>query len=101
MYDVVYLPKARQQLMDAVLYIASELAAPQAAESLLDEVDKCVDSLKEMPYRYAVYHSLYAMKHEIRFIPVKGYLLFSTVKEEQKTVEVWRFLHQRQNTKKY
>ena len=50
MYDVVYLPKARQQLMEAALYIASELAAPQAAESLLDEVDKCVDSLKEMPY---------------------------------------------------
>ncbi len=101
MYNIVYLPMARQQLMDAALYIATELAAPDAAESLLDEVNTCVKSLEEMPYRYAVYHSLYAMKHEIRFIPIKGYMLFYVVREEEKTVEVWRFLHQRQNTKKY
>ena len=100
MYKVDYLPTARQQLTDAAMYIATELSAPDAAESLLDEVDACVKSLCEMPYRYSVYHTLYAMKHEIRFIPIKGYLLFYVVQEEEKTVEVWRFLHQRQDTRK-
>ena len=96
MYKVVYLPTARQQLTDAVLYIAQELSNPAAAESLLDEVEKQVGSLKEMPYRFSVYPALYAMKREIRSVPVKEYLLFYTVLEEEKTVEIWRFLHQRQ-----
>ena len=96
MYKVVYLPTARQQLTDAVLYIAQELSNPAAAESLLDEVEKQVGSLKEMPYRFSVYPALYAMKREIRSVSVKEYILFYTILEEEKTVEIWRFLHQRQ-----
>ena len=100
MYEVVYLPTARKQLMEAVVYIATELSAPDAAESFLDAVDEQVGELCVHPYRYPVYPALYAMKHEIRFFPVKNYLLFYVVKEEQKTVEIWRFLHQRQNVSK-
>ena len=37
------------------------------------------------------------MKHEIRFFSVKNYLAFYVIREEEKTVEIWRFLHQRQN----
>ena len=96
MFEVVYLPTARKQLMEAVVYIATELSAPDAAESFLDAVDEQVGELCVHPYRYPVYPALYAMKHEIRFFPVKNYLLFYVVKEEQKTVEIWRFLHQRQ-----
>ena len=97
MYEVVYLPTARKQLMDAALYIATELSSPDAAENLLTEVDEQVGKLCSHPYRRPVYPTLYAMKHEIRFFPVKNYLIFYVVKEELKTVEIWRFLHQRQN----
>ena len=100
MYEVVYLPTARKQLMDAALYIAAELSSPDAAENLLTAVDEQVDKLSSHPYRHPVYPALYAMKHEIRFFPVKNYLVFYVVKEEQKTVEIWRFLHQRQNVNK-
>ena len=101
MYDVVYLPMARQQIMEAVLYIADELSAPDAAEGLLTKVDEQIGSLCENPYRFPLYHTLYAMNHEIRFFPVKNYNVFYIVKEEQKTVEIWRFLHQRQNAGKH
>ena len=96
MYKVVYLPTARQQLTDAVLYIARELSNPAAAESLLEEVEKQVGFLKEMPYRFSVYPALLSMKREIRMVPVKEFILFYTIREEEKTVEIWRFLHQRQ-----
>ena len=96
MYKIVYLPAARQQLTDAVLYIAQELGNPAAAESLLDEVDKQAACLEEMPYRFPLYPVLIIVKREIRAVPVKGYRLFYTVSEEEKTVEIWRFLHQRQ-----
>ena len=69
MYKVVYLPTARQQLEDAVMYIAVDLSAPDAAMNLADEVGEAVQKLQEMPYRFPIYHTLYAMKHEIRFFP--------------------------------
>lgn len=100
MYKVVYLPTARKQLMDAALYIARELSAPDVAEALVDTVESQISGLIRFPYRHPVYHSLFAMKREIRFFPVKNYNVFYVVKEEQKTIEIWRFLHQRQNPAK-
>ena len=86
--------------MDAALYIAAELAAPDAAEQLLATVDEQIGKLCDHPYLHPVYPASYAMKHEIRFFPVKNYLVFYVVQEEQRTVEIWRFLHQRQNANK-
>ena len=94
MYNVVYLPSARRQLEDAALYIATELSAPDAAMRWLDEVDQAARSLREMPYRYPIYHTLYAMKRELRFFSVKNYNIFYVIREENRTVEIWRVLHQ-------
>ena len=99
MYKVVYLPTARRQLEDAVMYIAADLCAPEAALALADEVDRAVQRLREMPYRFPIYHTLYAMKHELRFFPVKNYNVYYVVREEEKTVEIWRVLHRLQNQK--
>ncbi len=99
MYKGVYLPTARRQLEDAVMYIALDLCAPDAAMHLADEMDDAVQKLKEMPYRFPIYHTLYAMKHEIRFFLVKNYNVYYVVDEATKTVEIWRVLHrlQKQN----
>jgi len=96
MYKVVYLPTARQQLEDAVMYIAVDLCAPDTAMNLADEMDEAVQKLKEMPYRFPIYHTLYAMKHEIRFFPVKNYNVYYVINEDTKTVEIWRILHRLQ-----
>ncbi len=100
MYKVVYLPTARRQLEEAVVYIAEELCAPDAAASLLDAIDEAVKSLTEMPYRYAIYPTLYAVKREVRFVPVKNYNIHYVVNEENKTVEIWRVLHQRKRQRR-
>lgn len=100
MYKIVYLPTARQQLTDAAVYIASELSAPSAAENLLNEVSRQIEELSEYPYRHQIYCTPFAMRREIRFFPAKTYNVFYVVREDQKTVEIWRFLHQRQNPDK-
>ena len=100
MYNVVYLPTADRQLSDAIMYIARELGSPTAAEHLLDEVDRICESLADLPYRYSLYPVTFALKKEVRFVPVMNYILFYTVNEEEKTVEIWRFLHQRQDAGK-
>ena len=100
MYKVVYLPTARRQLEEAVMYIAVELCAQNAAMELADEVDEAVQKLKELPYRFPMYHTLYAMKREVRFFPVKNYNVHYVVNEETKTVEIWRVLHRLRNQKR-
>lgn len=96
MYKVVYLPTARKQLEDAVAYIVFDLCAPDTAMNFADEVDESVRNLMEMPYRFPIYHTLYAMKHEIRFFPIKNYNVYYVIDENTKTVEIWRILHQLQ-----
>ena len=99
MYQIVYLPAARHQLEKAVLYIAEELCAPDAALELLEAVDAAVQSLKEMPYRHPIYPALWAVKREIRFFPAKNHNLYYTIDEEKHVVEIWRVLHQRMQQK--
>lgn len=96
MYRVVCLSTARQQLEDAVLYIAVDLCAPDAAMKLVDEVDEAVRRLEEMPYRFPIYHTLYAVKREIRFFPLKNDNVYYVIDEDAKTVEIWRVLHRLQ-----
>lgn len=100
MYNIVYLPTARRQPEDAVMYIAVDQCAPDAAMKLMDEVDNAVRKLKEMPYRFPIYHTLYAMKREIRFFPVESYNVYYVIDEDKKTVEIWRILHRLQKQKR-
>ncbi len=100
MYKVVYLPTARRQLEEAIMYIAVELCAPDAAIELADEVDTVAQTLKEMPYRFPIYHTLYAIKREVRFFPVKNYNIHYVIDEESKTVEIWRVLHKLRNQRR-
>lgn len=97
MYKVVYLPTARQELEEAIMYIATKLSAPDAALALLDEIDGAVQKLKDMPYRHAIYPSFYATKHEVRFFPIKNYNVFYVVDEIQQSVEIRRILYQRRS----
>ena len=100
MYEIIYLPTARKQLEDIVDYIAAELAAPDTAFDFIDEVDKATKSLAEMPYRYPIYHTSFAVLEEARWISVKNYNVFYKVFEEDKTVEICRVLHQLKDAEK-
>lgn len=68
--------------------------------ALLDAVDAAVQPLRDMPYRCPLYPALYALKREVRFIPVKNYNIYYVVVEETKTVEIWRVLHQQREQKR-
>lgn len=68
--------------------------------SFIDEVEAAAKSLAEMPYRHPIYHTSFAVLEEVRWLPVKNYIVFYKVFEEEKTVEIRRVLHQLQDTNK-
>ena len=95
MYKIVYLPHAEDDILATVEYIAGKLDNPPAAEALLDELDRTVEQLALFPYSSELYHTDRPMRDELRKVPVKGYMLYYTVRDD--TVEIRRLIHGRRD----
>ena len=53
-YNLIILPEAQKDIRDIVIYIARELAAPQAALNLQAEFEKAINTLAERPKRIKI-----------------------------------------------
>ena len=93
MYDTVFLPLARQDMIDIVRYISKELSSPKAADRLAVELTEAVDGLSVFPYACPAYIPLRPLKHEFRKLSVQNYLIFYWVDEEKKRVTVARVIY--------
>ncbi|HHY60357.1 MAG TPA: type II toxin-antitoxin system RelE/ParE family toxin [Clostridia bacterium] len=93
MYKIRYLPLALKDLMDITDYIAGQLQGPKAALDWLDELEQAIARLAQFPYSCRVYRPVRELEHEYRLLPVKNYLVFCVVKEEEKVVEIHRVIH--------
>lgn len=92
-YEITYLPVARADLFDLVLYIAEHLHAPESALRIADAIDESVERLATFPYAYPVYRLIRPLATEYRLLPVENFTVFYTVLEEAKTVEIHRILY--------
>ena len=99
MYKTIYLPIAREDIEKAVLYIAEHLKAEKAALDLLDSLDTAIGRLAEFPYAHRLYSKTADFSNEYRILPVKNYLVFYTIDEEQKIVEIYRVLYAKRDWK--
>lgn len=95
MYEIIYLPLAKQDLIEIFLYISDQLNAPQAALDLLDAFDHSISLLQDFPYAHKNYRTLKPLEEEHRMLPVKSYAVFYIVREQEKTVEIQRVLYAR------
>ncbi len=97
MYKIIVTEPAQKDLRDAVSYISNELKNNQSAVNLIDLVEKTVNSLTDMPKRYAVADDEILAREGFRFITIKNYLLFYIVRKETETVVIERFLYARRD----
>ena len=93
MYDLEYLPSARQDMIDIVRYISGELGNPGAAERLAAELIEAGDRLAEFPYAYPAYTPIRPLAHEYRKLSARNYLMFYWVNEGKKLVTVARVIY--------
>ena len=100
MYEIIYLPIAKQDITDIILYISDQLNAPKAAMDLLDAFDHSISLLSEFPYAHKIYRPLRALEVEYRMLPVKNYAVFYTVWEQEKVVEIHRVIYARMDLTK-
>ncbi|MDD4074559.1 MAG: type II toxin-antitoxin system RelE/ParE family toxin [Eubacteriales bacterium] len=92
-YEISYLPIARKDIFDLMLYIADQLHAPDSALRIVDAVDNAVKQLATFPYSYPVYRLIRPLATEYRLLPVENYNVFYTVSEDCKIVEIHRALY--------
>jgi toxin ParE1/3/4 len=97
MYDIDITAPAEQDIRKAVEYIDVELHNRIAAENLLDDVEKAIFSLSEMPLRYPLAADKLLAHRGIRFFPIHNYLVFYIVREDRKTVVIERFIYKGRN----
>ena len=92
-YHVHITHRAEHDLNRALDYIEFSLKNPQAADSLLDEADRVLNSLSQMPERYALPGDKLLAAWGIRSVQIKKYLAFYVIAKETQTVHVIRFLY--------
>ena len=88
LYKLIILPEAQQDIRNIVLYIARELAAPQAALDLQTEFEKEIKSLAIMPKRIKTVNEQPWKDAGIRKTRVKNYYIYFLVDDDEMAVKV-------------
>ena len=97
MYHINITQPAEYDIKEAVKYITEQLLNPIAAGKLLDDAERAIFSLNDMPHRFALVKDDDLARLEFRFMPVNNYLIFYIIREETKTVVIQRFLYGRRD----
>ena len=96
-YNIHITGTAEADLNSAVDYIDHILLNPQAADALLVEAEKAVADLAAFPEKHALVEDPVLSAWGDRFVTVNNYLAFYVISEEEKRINIVRFLHSRQN----
>ncbi len=93
MYSLVYLPLAKEDMVDIARYISGELHNPTAAARLAEKMVERAQALCTSPYMCPAYIPAKRLKNEYRKLIVDNFVLFYYVSEKDKTVTVARVLY--------
>ena len=96
-YRVHITQAAEKDLNHAADYIEFVLKNPQAADQLLGEAEKQINSLSSFPKKYPLAEDKVLALWGVRFLNVNNYLVFYLVSDEEPTVTVVRFLYCKSN----
>ena len=96
-YDVRITGTADADLNSAVDYIDHILLNAQAADELLIKAEEAIADLAAFPEKNALVEDPVLNAWGVRVVSVNNYLAFYVVSEEEKRVNIVRFLHSKQN----
>lgn len=92
-YKIIYTQNALADLDNVSDYIKYNLCNISAADRIVEDFFAEGDSLDVFPNRYPLCNDDLLRAWGIRFVPIKNYLLFYVVREDEQAVYVIRFLY--------
>lgn len=96
-YKIIIVPEAQEDIRRIILYIARELAAPQAALNLQDEFQKEINSLAKSPKRIKTVDEQPWKDAGIRKTRVKNYYIYFFVDDEEMAIKVLAVIYVRRD----
>jgi len=90
---------AEQDILHTAKYISDVLKSPMAANNLLDEIEKYEEIIQKTPYIYPFVSDEYLAQYGLKFVMIKNYMMFYIINEDEKKIDVIRFLYARRNWK--
>ncbi len=91
-YKILRTEKSEHDLIDIALYIAQQNSV-DVANKIVDEIEKAITQLYEMPYSGSPHRFTYTRKRGYRFLVVESFLIHYHVDEAQRTVYIDRIRH--------
>ena len=88
LYDLIILPEAELDIRNIVMYIAIELAAPQAALNLQRIIEKEIRSLSYLPDRIRLVDEQPWRNARIRRTRVKNYYIYFFIDKKRMNVYI-------------
>jgi plasmid stabilization system protein ParE len=88
---------AERDIAQASDHIEFVLKNPQAADHLLDEAERQISALAQFPMKFPLVEDKLLASWGIRFTKVNNYLAFYVVSEEDRRVNIVRFLYGKSN----
>ena len=96
-YRVDLSEPAENDLVDIVKYIASQLFAPLSALNMMDLLDEAMTGLSDLPQRCPVVRDERLSEMGYRNLIVKNYVVFFSIDEKNKVVNIERILYVRRD----
>lgn len=96
-YRVYVSEPAESDLRDIVRYISAQLSAPMTATNMMDAIEKAISGLECMPQKYPPVADERLASIGYRKLAVKNYIVFFTIDERSKIVDVERILYARRD----
>jgi len=96
-YKIELARVSKSDLRDIVRYISSQLSAPVAAAKMMDEIEKALSDLTNMPQRCPPVTDERLKTMGYRKLIIKNYIAFFVIDEKAKVVNVVRILYARRD----
>ncbi len=93
MYKVILSTDANNDINQIVVFIASESGSTRTALNYLDKLESTILSLNKYPERGSNPRYKILRNQGYKFIVVENHLVFYKIKEDNKTVVIYRVLH--------
>jgi plasmid stabilization system protein ParE len=90
-YRVIISPEASTDLQTIHAFIAND--SPNNAATMIERILDAIELLKEVPHRTAVERQSRKIKHPVRSLPVKPYVIFFRAIDDEKVVRILTVRH--------
>ena len=96
-YRVEVSEPAENDLREIIRYISLQLSAPATALKMLDSIESAIAKLSGMPKGHPLVNDDRLSQMGYRELIVKNYIVFYTINETEKVIDVERILHTRRD----